>query len=296
MRKMSKTQIMKAAPEEIIQEFNLEYAEQDGTAMVHIRGSKPGKQQIEALKARKPDIISILIAQKEERERAEVERKAREAAARQAADDNLNNETIVNVWYGYGYMQFTYGVSAEIGNGSKIEAIKKRLNTCEAEGVKYGDRFDDYLDSVDYGEYSDTYHWKLTVGQLVAIIEEMEKIVAEKKAKREAKEAAREAERAAMKVTILKQGKVRGSDGYDTYAHVEITDGEETLQFNCRNIFDFGYVINPAYAVMPGTEGGIAIEGRWSVSKGEGRELTEFEKKALAYLRKFPPVSSGIRM
>lgn len=79
-------------------------------------------------------------------------------------------------------------------------------------------------------------------------------------------------------------------------------DGHNPLRFSCRNIFDFGYVINPDYAVAPGQEpGGLNNKGFWQTfdaDKGwyDVRELTPDEKRAVRYLSLFPPVYDGIRM
>lgn len=50
----------------------------------------------------------------------------------------------------------------------------------------------------------------------------------------------------AYEVEIIKEGKVKGGDGPDYYAEVQITDvaTRDMLKLTCRNIFDFGYVIN----------------------------------------------------
>lgn len=122
---------------------------------------------------------------------------------------------------------------------------------------------------------------------------------------REKERIEREKEKATMSVKILKQGKMQG-EGLDPYVIVEITDvaTNKKAQFVCRNIFDFGYVINPNYAVAEGLEpGGIAIkkEDVWywqEFNKGwhNVRPLTEFEVKAIQYLHKFPPISKEIRM
>jgi len=132
---------------------------------------------------------------------------------------------------------------------------------------------------------------------LIQILAEME---AEEKREREE----REARRNSLKCEVLKQKKVRGGDGIDLCALVHLTDPKtgESLQFECRNIFDVGYVINPNYPIAEGMEpGGIEIEGKWhDFDEHKGwypvRELTEFEKRCLAYLREFPPIYNGIRM
>lgn len=104
-----------------------------------------------------------------------------------------------------------------------------------------------------------------------------------------------------LSVKILKKGKSK-SNG-DIYAYVEITDKEtgETKKFNCRNVFDVGYVINPLYEIAPNVEGAIVNRNMWQTfydNKGwiDVRELTETEKKMIKYLINFPPVDENIRM
>lgn len=57
-----------------------------------------------------------------------------------------------------------------------------------------------------------------------------------------------------MKVTVLSNKTVKGPDGDDLQALVSITDGKETLEFVCRNIFDVGFLINPNYKLTPESE------------------------------------------
>ena len=113
-----------------------------------------------------------------------------------------------------------------------------------------------------------------------------------------------------MVVKIIKKGATK-SEAPDPYVIVEVTDPktQEKGTFKCRNIFDFGYVINPCYPVAPGLEPGGAAwrdkkTGEWywehfDIEKRKWykvREMTEFERKAYLYLKKFPPISAYIRM
>jgi hypothetical protein len=85
-------------------------------------------------------------------------------------------------------------------------------------------------------------------------------------------------------------------------AHVRMRDTGECLEFVCRNVFDVGYVVNPAYALQPGMKPGGILDGdTWmSFSKEQGwstvRSVTASEKIAMEYLREFPPVNSNVRM
>lgn len=89
------------------------------------------------------------------------------------------------------------------------------------------------------------------------------------------------------------------------FANVEITSKStgEKLQFDCRNVFDVGYVVNPLYPIAPGRKaGGIANGGQWMQYEGGAigwvnvRPLTEVETKAIRYLGKFAPISTALRM
>ena len=113
-----------------------------------------------------------------------------------------------------------------------------------------------------------------------------------------------------MIVKVIKKGATR-SEALDHYVIVEVTDPEtqEKGVFKCRNIFDFGNAINPCYPVAPGLEpGGLPYKEkgtgelywqRFDVKKRKWytvRKMTEFEKKAYLYLKKFPPISAYVRM
>ena len=139
------------------------------------------------------------------------------------------------------------------------------------------------------------------------------------------KKAERNKAKQAFEVTILSRStRAGGEDSPDPYAKVRITDPQrkESAIFICRNIFDFGYVINPA-------GGGLAtnvdnmIKGNpatfntdekkreyradhptktgwgWDRDFSEGPdwvEMTDFEIRAIKYLNRFSPISTDIRM
>ncbi len=113
-----------------------------------------------------------------------------------------------------------------------------------------------------------------------------------------------------MIVKVIRKGNTK-SEALDPYVIVEVTDVEtqEKGMFKCRNIFDFGYTINPYYPVAPGLEpGGLPRKekgtGKWYWEHFDDqtrkwytvREMTKFETKAYQYLKKFPPISVYIRM
>lgn len=126
--------------------------------------------------------------------------------------------------------------------------------------------------------------------------------IEEIKEKRE-KERKRIEEREKMKKSLDMIILKKGSDGDDYYAIVKLTEPntKESLMFTCRNVFDGGYVINPAYEIEKGINGGLVIKGQWHAFDLEKalypvRELTEFEKKCIDYLGKFPPINTNIRL
>jgi len=132
--------------------------------------------------------------------------------------------------------------------------------------------------------------------------EQQAELEQQEKAERERKEAIK----ASLNCEILQQVEgVGGEGGIDPSAIVRMTDPEtwESLEFICRNIFDFGYVINPNYSIAPGHDnGGLDGNGKWrdfDVAKGgwyDVREMTDFEKRCLTYLRELPPIDKSIRM
>lgn len=114
-------------------------------------------------------------------------------------------------------------------------------------------------------------------------------------------------EKSDMIVKILR--KDAGEKGREPFAHVEIIDPTTGMshRFTCRNIFDFGYVVNPLYSVAEGLKPGglvrdVGNEKVWMYynEKRGGwynvRPLTAFERKAVEYLEKFPPICADLRM
>ena len=180
--------------------------------------------------------------------------------------------------------------------------IKKSVGTIEDLG--------DVLNP-EYNEESHKYHgYKNTVvtGFEIKLTDILQGRI-EKKKEEDAVKQKLEEEKKTMNVKIIKKGYSQGEEK-DPYAIVEIIDPatEEKAQFQCRNIFDFGYTVNPNYVVGKGLEkGGLATADKetgkkyWQMFESEKgwynvRELTKFESKAISYLNKFPPIYSDIRM
>lgn len=115
---------------------------------------------------------------------------------------------------------------------------------------------------------------------------------AAKEKQAELKRLAREREKSEMDVRVIR--KVLGKGQADSYAEVEVTDVKtgESGKFVCRNIFDFGYVINPFKGE------GIPVKrgSDWYWRGKTDKKMTDFEVKAVSYLFKFPPISKGLRM
>lgn len=115
-------------------------------------------------------------------------------------------------------------------------------------------------------------------------------------------------EKSDMIVKILrKDAGTPGEKGREPFARVEIIDPTtgESGKFICRNIFDFGYVVNPLYPVAEGLEPGGMVNEEEKVwmyydEKRGGwynvRPLTAFERKAVEYLEEFPPICADLRM
>jgi len=206
-----------------------------------------------------------------------------------------NTEIQVHNHSSYGFGSYGYGKSTR---GKKYIEMTKSIR-----GL--GEALEEYLDHSDWGDYSVSRYYKLTIKKFEEIVSELAEKARIENEQREKAEAIQQKEidarRAAMKVEILKEGRVDGGDGPDFYAEVEITDlaSGETKRFNCRNLFDVGYVINPMYPVTKGAKGGIEMNGYWDTSVGDERKrikITEVEKRMLEYLYEFSPIDTGIRM
>lgn len=125
-----------------------------------------------------------------------------------------------------------------------------------------------------------------------------------------------------FEVKILKRStKAGGEGGADPFALVRITDPKthESAKFNCRNLFDFGYVINPEMGGMASNverfiAGNLDTEEEkqahrkehptttgwgWNRDFLDGEnwiEMTDFEIRAITYLSRFSPIATGLRM
>lgn len=123
---------------------------------------------------------------------------------------------------------------------------------------------------------------------------------AEQIRKKAAADTARRERKAEMEsliaVTVLRR--------HDDDALVRVTHRttSESLNFNCRNIFDFGYVVSPDYKLRldSKTAGGLANGDVWLDFSAGGwspvRPMTELERLAVEYLSVFPPIDNAIRM
>jgi len=269
---------------EMIHKWRIELAEKDGQPMIKMHGRATKKQET-MIKAAKPEIVAELQRRAAEKAAWEAEEKAREEVEKQ---DILAGKKNIQLLYHDGEYLSGWEVV-----GQSVELMKE-IGLC-----KYVSGWGYYVepDTIATLGKEFTYQQACEYAQpaLDARNEELRK-------KAEAR-ATREAERARMTVKILKQGRTMGEEP-DSYAEVEVTEQAtgENACFVCRNIFDCGYVINPAYAVAEGLEpGGIANGGQWQTFDAERgwydvRPLTGFEARAITYLRKFPPIYGGIRM
>jgi len=97
-----------------------------------------------------------------------------------------------------------------------------------------------------------------------------------------------------MEIVTVRKG-CGGEGGVDPHAIVRLTKGGISRKYHCRNIFDFGFVVNPD---IPG--GGILLRlenGQWAWDRKKGYKIAdEFDVSAVTYLRRFSPISTEIRM
>jgi hypothetical protein len=153
------------------------------------------------------------------------------------------------------------------------------------------------------------------------VIKRNQEAAAKKQAEQERKKQ-REIARKQFVVEIIEVSHTAGGEGgADPDAKVRLTDPKtnESAIFTCRNIFDFGYVVNPE-------GGGLALNVEkfietnsisyksekdrirfreshptktgwgWDRMKKGWLPMSDFEIRAVKYLGEFPPIDSSIRM
>jgi hypothetical protein len=104
-----------------------------------------------------------------------------------------------------------------------------------------------------------------------------------------------EIERAKFRVDVLEKGSVQNEE-LDPYAKVRVTDASgESGVFICRNIFDFGFVINHPEGGIPRKADGTEM-WYWDRIEREPVWMSDFEVRAVEYLQRFPPISKQVRM
>jgi hypothetical protein len=298
---------------EMVTKWKLELGTKpDGTEGIKTT-KKLTPKQIEAVKTNKDEIVAEIKRQKEEEKtRREAQRKQWKEEQKRAEEEYMKTADIRRylVMYQDEYGKIEWSIQTlEFADGRVYQLEHGRpgykelahvTNTMDAialvkekEGAEFG-----------IGGVA----WEITEEQEKTILAEQEeaKKEADKKAaeervkkeaaqkaaeaKEEAETRAREEYRATMKMEIIKKEHAYGGESKDPYAKVRITDvktGESGI-FTCRNIFDFGYVVNPE-------AGGILVGDKWNMTNQE-REATDFEIKAVKYLYEFPPINTEIRM
>ena len=119
-------------------------------------------------------------------------------------------------------------------------------------------------------------------------------IAAANKREQEAAErikAERAERRAMMSIEVLEISRKAGGEcGPDPYAKVRVIDpqtGERGIYW-CRNIFDFGHLVNR-------DGGGVLGPDGWEL-RGEVIPASDFDRRAVSYLREFSPIGTEIRM
>lgn len=163
-----------------------------------------------------------------------------------------------------------------------IERLEKEMNkdwNKVWDAMKVARRLD-----LHTGLYTETGWYEIELEKLVEMFIEEEK-------KKEKKQVSKE--QFTMEMEIIKQGYIPGSED-EYYALVKVIDTAtgESVKLYCRNIFDFGFVINPA------DKAGLAIkkDGRWVWDDGKIKEMTELAARAVEWVHKHPPISKAIRM
>ena len=177
-----------------------------------------------------------------------------------------------------------------------------------------------------YVKYSYTPELKEKIITLLREIRnDLQTFQAARKRLEAAKEAEREKARKEFRVEILEKSTVSGGEGGpDPYAKVRITDPAtgESKVFRCRNIFDFGFVVNPeggglahnVEALISRNPATFGTEEQkeeyrrthptktgwgWKRDFLDGEnwiEMTDFEIRAVKYLHRFSPINTHIRM
>jgi len=156
------------------------------------------------------------------------------------------------------------------------------------------ERFD-----IVYNEYGAPIKCKVRLRDLLepSLVEEAKKhqaLVNERKEKQKE-----------LEVEVLDSGGGGSGEASEIWALVKVTDPQtkESLKFMCRNIFDVGLVINPAYPLAEGlSPSGLPDlqNNRWMTSTDDGkdfsREMTPFERKCVEYLHEFAPVGNYVML
>jgi hypothetical protein len=242
---------------------------------------------------------------------------------KETIDNIIDGKILIHYYYSPANMDISY--SNNIGAGiheslSRLhwDILEKVIKKITGE-IALGDSPYDYLKSrigyrvwwkgedninpkaqnIVFGENGYIISFDISLIDNISDLEEIKKRTEEEKVRIES----RKKEKESMILTIIKKGKDNTGDGVDYYANVELEDviTHEKLKFVCRNIFDFGYVVNPDYEIAKGKKGGIENNGMWQTFQEKGcwkdvRALTDFEKKCLDYLYKFSPIGTGIRL
>lgn len=233
-------------------------------------------------------------------EEMEKELRNQQKIVNQQWEDSIQDDTMITITEIYYNGHHIYA-GGDYFESKKVKAITEKLNDL---GVrKTTALLQPYLSDSVEGEYGSIDTWTLTFAQLKGILDTLEQ---EKKQKEETAKQIEQEKMSKYSTISCKKIKETKQNG-DTASLVEITDGHETLQFMCRNIFDFGYVINPNYKLLPALEKGGMPKTKedgtmsWQDFTGdkgwyEVRDMTDLEQLAIQYLYDFPPIGTSIRM
>jgi membrane-associated HD superfamily phosphohydrolase len=201
----------------------------------------------------------------------------------------FNTATLDNYFFNVRYSDF-YSLHHAIHD---ILSVKTGLNniydiaaiTCIKDEEWTKERNKDYTYEV-YIKYTlKSEYVNLIINYCNNWIKELESIYTNVAMKIEAEKKAREERQAQFKIEKVYQQVMPkgGEDGEDGYFDADITNGEQTIRFVARNVFDFGFYTYPK-----------RLEGTEDIFN---REIwTEIEHNISNWLYEFSPFTTNVRM
>lgn len=181
----------------------------------------------------------------------------------------------------------TKAIKVIIGNDEYISNSCEYLQKFANKHIGFVDELGNNILNPEFDEESQKYHgYKNTIVTGFEMnLKDILQPAIEKKTKKDNLAKEKELRKAQFKVCkvyecVYPKG---GEDGTDGYYDADITDGEQTIRFVARNVFDFGFYVYPK-----------RVEGTDEVFKREN--WTEIENKINKWLTEFSPFTTNIRM